>query len=315
VRAMFLISTVLLAASGCATTQLAFTASRQMGTLPDIYTDQVLENLARISSDTTVLPYFTLLNNGVPSTNDTGSITIGSLMFPAQSVVKQLHNQRGGTLGPIGGQRVVGTNWTLSPINDPDRLGAMHDLYIWVLTGQAPDAKKMSKLRQYLGKDFTLTSYGWFAHGGKHDVPPGACRQFHHHGTYYWIAPGNEAQFTDLTLNMLDIATRVPTAKLSQTVVWKIDPKTNEPTEIDVTRNVDYVKDKLTKIPSTPINLQTWAKAVAPDATKFHDDVLYETHAAIETAIPDGNLPPLPERYNNYSSPMISPGLFSQPPH
>src|SRR5207249_574696 len=109
-------------------------------------------------------------------------------------------------------------------------------------------------LKQYLGKDFALAHVpqGWFQWGGWHDVPKNACRRFHHHGTYYWIAPGMEEHLTKLTITILDIATIAP-SKPSQTIVWKIDPKTNQPTEVQITRTLTYAGKETTKIPSTPI--------------------------------------------------------------
>ncbi len=317
-RGTILITVVLCAASsGCATTQLAFTASRQMGTEPDIYTDQAFGNLIRISNDPTVLPYFTLLQSGVPSTNDTGSMTIGSIMFPAQSVVKQLHNQRGGTLGPIMGQRVVGTNWTISPVNDPDRLNAMRYLYLWILGHPIQDLDEAQKLlQQYLGKNFLLSHVpqGWLNRGGWHDVPDGVLRKMHHLGHYYWITPGMEEHLTKLTVTMLDIATKAPSAKPTQTVVWKINPATGLPTEIDVTRTVDFVRNQVTKIPQAPIAVTQNVPLVVPPGVRHPALETYPVHETIEHTEPD-ELPPLPNRLENYQSPLISPGLFSQPPH
>jgi hypothetical protein len=289
VRGTILIAALLLAAPGCAVTQLAFTTSRQMGTEPDLYGDQVLENLARISNDSSTLPYFALLNNGVPSTTDMGSMAVGPITWPAQGVVKALHNQRTGSIGPIGASRSVGANWTISPINDPDRLKAMRALYLWVLgmpQVSQSDAEKL--LQPYIGKDFTLASVaqGWFEIGRWADVPKDACRRFHHHQKYFWIAPGYEDQLTQLTILMLDIATVIPVTP-QETVLWRIDPNTHKPIEIQVTRT----QPQTAAIPTDPTN-----------PASFHIRALAPAEAQ-----------PLKQRFNNYSNPIISPGLFSQP--
>jgi hypothetical protein len=299
-----------------------------MATEPDIYTDQVLENLARLADDTSALAYFGLLQSAVPSTNDTGTITIGSMTFSTQSVVKSFHNPRSGTIGPIGGSRVVGTNWTFNPLNDPDKLTAMRFLYLWVLNVPMDEVNAQKLLVQYLGQDFTLKKVNqcWFKHGGWHDVPKDACHKFHHHGTYYWIEPGMQEELTQLTFKMLDIATVVPTkptkpANPSQTVVRKIDPKTNMPIDIQVTRTQDYVANQVTPILASPILIPGVIGAEAqlrgfqhnPDKGVF-EEIRPEIHTTPPAAPPDELT--LPDRYNNYSSqPMISPGLFSQPPH
>jgi hypothetical protein len=302
-----------LVAPGCATTQLAFTALRQIGTEPDIYQDQVLENLARISSEPTSLAYFTLLNNGVPAIADKGTMSIGSITFPAQSVVKQLHRQRGGQLGPIGVERDVSGNWTLSPINDPDRLTAMRYLYLWVLGMPLQNQFEAESLLQKYIKNFSLcmVPQGWFRCGHWKDVPKEAARKFHHHGKYYWIAPGMEENVTKLTISMLDIATVVPKGAPTQTIVWKIDPKTNKPTEIDVTRTLDYDPNPNTvsMIPTSPIALPgvTMHKFGPPEGGGGMQV------PAIPVIPSPAEAATLPQRYNNYSNPLISPGLFSQP--
>src|SRR5665213_1518394 len=100
-RGTILILGALLAAPGCATTWVGGVATRQMATEPDIYTDQVLGNLARLADNPSALAYFGLLQSAVDSTNDTGTITIGGMTFSTQSVVKSFHNPRSGTIGPI----------------------------------------------------------------------------------------------------------------------------------------------------------------------------------------------------------------------
>ena len=119
-----------------------------MSSEPDIYNQQILDNLARISADPTALPYFNTLDSGVPQVVD--KLTLGGfLMFPAQSLVKQLHNQRGGQLGPLTGERDVTVNWTMKPVSDEGRLRAMRCLYLWVLGELNPD--DAAKCRKRIG--------------------------------------------------------------------------------------------------------------------------------------------------------------------
>jgi len=284
-----------------------------MGTEPDIYVDEVLENLARISNDPVAMPYFTLLNNGVPSVADKATLNFGFLTFPAQSVVKQLHRQRGGQIGPLGAERDVGGNWTLSPVNDPDRLTAMRYLYLWVLGRPLQNPiEAETLLKQYIGTDFQLANVpqSWFRYGRWHDVPKESCRSFHHHGTYYWIVPGMEEHLTKLTITMLDIATIAPksTPKPTQTVVWRINPLTNEPIEIVVTRVLEYSSNQTpSNIPNSPINLVKLPQQAAQIAPTAPEAMPYLAPPAGES------MTPLKDRYNNYSNPIVSPGLFSQP--
>jgi hypothetical protein len=210
--------------TGCASEQLRFTSTRQMSSEPDIYIQQVMDNLSRIATDPTVLPYFNTLDSGVPQVTD--KLTIGGLlMYPAQSLVKQLHNQRGGQLGPLTGERDVNLNWTIKPVNDEGRLRAMQGLYLWVLGRLDPaelcDSEK--KIGSYYtgtnGKanfSFRQVEQGWFQCGRWQDKPKDARYCVHHHGTYCWVVPGHEKSLTDLSLRMLRIALVV---KRTKTVV------------------------------------------------------------------------------------------------
>lgn len=223
-RLRILILAAAMALTGCASEQLQFTSTRQMSSEPDIYVQQVMDNLSRIAADPTTLPYFNTLDSGVPQVTD--KITLGGLlMYPAQSLVKQLHNQRGGQLGPLTGERDINVNWTIKPVNDEGRLKAMQGLYLWVLGRLEPaelcDAeKKIGGF--YLGKDgkanfsFGQVEQGWFQCGRWHDKPKDACYVVHHHGTYCWVVPGHEKALTDLSLRMLRIAL---VAKRTKTVV------------------------------------------------------------------------------------------------
>ena len=199
--------------TGCATTQLAFTTSRQIKTEPDIYNQEVLENLSRIATIPSSMAYFATLDSGVPTDTDIGSLGM-FLNFPAQTVVKQLHRQRGGQLGPLNGERDVQATWNLKPVNDPDRLEAMRLLYLWALgqLGTEQANANIELMSKFFAKRFEWSDYdrGWFMTGCWHDVPRDARYVLHHHGTYCWVAPGMEAQVTKLSLAMLDIATVSP---------------------------------------------------------------------------------------------------------
>src|SRR5208337_1694206 len=89
---VIVLSALMVAVTGCATTQLKFTSLRQLKSEPDIYNQQVLENLSRIALTPSSLAYFSIIDSAIPQVTDIGSAS-GFLDFPAQSVVKQLHRQ------------------------------------------------------------------------------------------------------------------------------------------------------------------------------------------------------------------------------
>jgi hypothetical protein len=210
--------------AGCASDQLRFTANRQMSTTPDIYNRQVLDNLSRIMGDPACLPYFNTLDSGVPQVADKGTVS-GLILFPAQSLVKQLHNQRGGQVGPITGERDITVNWTMKPVSDESRLRAMRCLYLWVLDKPLQEGYEKSQTRVgnfYIDQngdnkfDFSDVGQGWIQRGRWQDVPKNAVHVMHHHRTYCWVVLGREDALTDLSLRMLRIAIA---AKRTKTVV------------------------------------------------------------------------------------------------
>src|SRR5262249_50718480 len=130
-------------------------------------------------------------------------------------VVKQLHRQRGGQLGPLTLERGVGANWTIVPISDPQRLKAMRSLYLWVVGKPMLDLEKSEALlRGYLGKNFRVGQIPrcWARCGRWYEVPKGAVHVVNHHRTYCWVVPGREEELTKLTLTVLDVATVNPNA-------------------------------------------------------------------------------------------------------
>jgi hypothetical protein len=220
---LFMLASIL-ATAGCASDQLRFTSNRQVSTAPEIYNHQVLDNLARTMADPARLPYFSTLDSGVPLVTDKGTLS-GLILFPAQSVVKQLHNQRGGQVGPITGERDVTVTWTMKPVNDESRLRAMRCLYLWVLAKPLPEDLEKSQKRVgdfYINElgdnkfDFKDVDQGWIQCGRWHNVPKDAAYVAHHHGVYCWVVPGRENALTDLSLRMLRIAIA---AKRTKTVV------------------------------------------------------------------------------------------------
>lgn len=316
-RVMFILP-ILCMFTGCATQQLAFVAKNQMRTQNDIYVTQVLENLADNLSDPTSLPHFTLLNSGVPSTNDRGTLTIGSLTFPARATLENLANQHSGTLGPIGAERAVGANWTITPVNDPDRLAAMRYLYLWINSRPIADLVDAdTKLKRYLGEDFTLghVPQGWFRCGGKHDVPDNTCQRLSRHKTHFWIHPGMEENLTLVTLSVLGVATAQPAKpreKPTQTIVWEIDPASGTKM-VKVTRTLDNPDNAVpTPIPKDPIRFSKKGRAKAQGETRDFMPPL-DLDSPELPASPAAPPQPLIEHLNNYSNPLISPGLLSQP--
>ena len=148
-------------------------------TVPDIQQVQVLDNLARLSADPGVLPYYTVITNGTANVTDRGKAS-GFLTYPAQTIVKQLHQQRGGQLGPLSGERDITGNWSLKPLNDPNRLAAMR-CACQIALGMADqihpvDIERLKvflkiKYKAYNGNPMEVIPSGWTCRGTKWEVP------------------------------------------------------------------------------------------------------------------------------------------------
>ncbi len=71
---------------GCNSTQLRTDTLRLTTTVPDIQQVQVLDNLARLSADPGVMPYYTIITNGTANITDKGKISgflsSSSALFP-----------------------------------------------------------------------------------------------------------------------------------------------------------------------------------------------------------------------------------------
>lgn len=122
-RLPFLVLTVALVftATGCTHTQLALNTSRQAGSVADVQTTQVLDNLARFAHNPDSLPHFSYPNAGASNVNDSVNGSTG-FSFGSSSVSPgSLANWMFG----FGGSRGMGESYTMTPVNDPKKLEVM----------------------------------------------------------------------------------------------------------------------------------------------------------------------------------------------
>jgi hypothetical protein len=266
---------MLLMTAGCTTTQERFTALNQTAQEPQIYNQMVLENLANIMANPSAMPYFATLDSGIPQVADQGNFG-GFWSFMPQTLVKQLHNQRGGQVGPLAGQRSIQSNWTLKPVNDDNRLMAMRCLYLWTLGhSEVHDEHCQKVLNKYYPPDehclptFTLDmiSQGWLQSGPWHKKPKNACYYVHKHLTAYWVDPEHEEDFTRLVLIILKIALQAPRTMTVKTFTYYPNGKL----EREETRTAGY-KPLPTKKP-TPEEVVPLAKEKVPEIARQAMDI------------------------------------------
>lgn len=188
----------LLAAIGCNSAQLRFTTLRLTATLPDLQEKQVLDNLARLAASPGALPYFAVVDAGTANVDDNGG---GSLGFTGAPKVFTTGNYG------LSASRTVTGNWSLQPLNNPDRLAAMRAAYMLVLRPDAVDPRDMVKLQAAVGADPRyMIPGGWLRVGSKHDVPREARLVAQDAGTFVWVMPQDLKSFSDFVLVILNIA-------------------------------------------------------------------------------------------------------------
>jgi hypothetical protein len=170
-------------AAGCMKEQLRQTAARTTSTVSDLQYQQVMDNLARIASNPGYLPYLAIAGQGSVQVTDSGAsglnldtkaglLTVGSFS--------------------VGGARDVTGTWNLGTITSPEKLHQMQVLYLNVLRGTARGEPRFS----------------WLQIGCRRAVPRRACYVGRHGSVYVWVEAEGIAGLSELTLAILDVATR-----------------------------------------------------------------------------------------------------------
>ncbi len=186
-RGLLVLSIVVLnLASGCLSHQLESTARQTTNTLPDLQYQQVIDNLAMIASNPAYLPYLAVAGQGSVQVTDGGDSSIGLKMSPSA--------WSAGILG-LGATRNVTGSWSLGTVTSPEKIRAMRVAY-----QRAVD-------RSMRGNP----AYGWLHVGCKKDVADQAPYVGRHGSVFAWITPEGIAGLSDLTLTIMDIATREDT--------------------------------------------------------------------------------------------------------
>jgi hypothetical protein len=174
---------VLATAGGCMNHQLRHTARRIPSMLPELQYQQIVENLAAIASNPGLLPYLAVVGQGTVQVTDNGSSTLG-LSFASQAFTSGLFS--------LGATRTVTGTWNMGTITSPEKIRSMHAVYQSAILGATEQHE----------------DYAWLNIGCARDVPRQASFVGCHEGTYIWVMPEGVPGLSDLTLAIVDIATR-----------------------------------------------------------------------------------------------------------
>jgi hypothetical protein len=118
--------------AGCMTTQLRNRMNEQASTIPDVYYQQVLNNLAMIVAEPAKMPYFSDPQTSLVQITQTANVSYGvnwdliTLVATGRYFGRYLLDKQSATL--TGGQTDRG-QWAALTSNDPDKLFTMRAVY------------------------------------------------------------------------------------------------------------------------------------------------------------------------------------------
>lgn len=149
---------------GCVHVPLRKNTLKQAQSLSDLHEQQVLSNIAKSIAEPNSVPYFAIPKAGSTQVTGTGGSTL-SLVWNPRTIVSE-------TLG-LNASGTLSENWTLEPINNPDKLILMSCLLKHVsgkTYGECEDCEK--RLTTFFKEKYPIClPQCWFHHGCKSDVP------------------------------------------------------------------------------------------------------------------------------------------------
>jgi len=169
-------------ASGCMNQQLRLTTNRTVNTLPDLQYQQVVDNLATIASNPGFLPYLAVAGQGSIQVTDNRNSSLG-LNVTSKPFLPEVLS--------LGGSRNVTGTWSLGTITSPEKIRGMQTLYRHAVRGSMQGEP----------------AWSWLKIGCRRDVPKEACYVGHHGRVHVWIMPEGIEGLSELTLEILDVAT------------------------------------------------------------------------------------------------------------
>lgn len=204
--------------SGCTSGQLRHSTVAQSTTLRDIYTQEVMNNLALFVANPAALPFFAFPNQGTTAIQDQGALA-GPGYTSANFVTTPL---------ALNLSRQATENWVLVPIADPAKLALMRCAYQQALSSCIPTVPAGMSVcpnctelrRSFYGpidpatgdrsnEDLPcLDAPCWICWGCKHMVPKECAAPYVgvYHDLYVWVPPAGRDMLTRLTLTILDYA-------------------------------------------------------------------------------------------------------------
>jgi hypothetical protein len=168
----------------------------------------VLDNLAMVARNPAALPAYSSIFAGTAQITDTTQLVSTTTLGPGAGA--QVFNPQF--------TRLVLGNWTLDPINTPEKLEAMRCACRWVIYGPEFACQDCAGLlatpeqAPYPGRHFGVADRmamlppGWVHVGQLSEVPCCAAFKGHSGDTWVWVMPSDTRALADFNLILQDIA-------------------------------------------------------------------------------------------------------------
>jgi hypothetical protein len=220
--------------------------------------------------DRTAVPAFAVVDAGTVTVDDLGTVNASATAAPTLTFGQQTSGfpilQ---LLGGSGFQREITENWSLMPVNEPERLRRLRCALRILVAGETGDECDDCERRLkevYLGPQARaecLIPRGWYSVGGKKDVPKTARYVGCYDDTYVWVTSEGLEGLSRFTLTMLDLATTKP--NLPQKTVQKTFKPDGKLESIQVT-TTELDQEALEKLRNGELGLP----AQENDTGQFH---------------------------------------------
>jgi hypothetical protein len=184
---VFVLLSLIPSASGCVSQPLRLATRRNANTLPDLQYQQVIDNLAAIASNPSYLPYLAVAGAGTVQVTENRNSSLGLTFTPKHYSTEILN---------LGASQAVTGTWSLGTITNPEKLRGMRALYQQAVKGSAQHDP----------------AWDWLKIGRRTDVPRDACYVGRHGDVFAWITPDGIGGLSELTLEIMDVATREDSA-------------------------------------------------------------------------------------------------------
>jgi hypothetical protein len=210
-RYCVLLAAAVLACTGCTTLALQHQANTQAVSPTDIRYQEILDNVAMVAENRFALPAYSSIFAGTAQITDTVSVVSATTLGPAMP---------GQILTPSFTRGVI-ENWTLDPVNAPEKLEAIRCACRWVICGDDLGSDDRFGLLDTPegtpcpGRHFGVKArliqlqqchQKWLQVGRLHDVPCNVRYKAHSGDTWVWVMPEDVVALADFSLVIQDIA-------------------------------------------------------------------------------------------------------------